>query len=518
MNGSESRWTSQQLAVFDEVLRGSGHLVIRALAGTGKSSTLLESIRRLRAVKPNARVLYAAFNVNVVEEFKARVSLNGRSACDVMTTNGLGHRLLCSALGRSLRVGPRAFKAARDLVGYFDRERGEFVRGPAWKGSIEREDGTWTPNADGSTVRALSKLAEHARNWLAGDVTEVEDIAYRFNLDEALEPYTLTEAASLVWSMLTADIDGEIDYTDQLWLPWFLEARPAFRYDYVFGDESQDWNPAQFDLVRRVSGRRIIMALDENQALYEWRGAMPDAGQQMAKELKAKTLPLTTTFRCPRAVVRLAQQIVPEYEAMEGAREGTVRSVGVDAMLSRLQPGDVILSRSNAPIVGLCMKLLRDRIPAFVRGRDVGGELATLIRRSKKREVEELRSWLKSWLVRETAKLLDRGADDMAIEWVEDKYAACLAMLEGQPSVQAALNDIERLFSDDAAKNRIVLSTVHRFKGQEAERVWLLRWTFLRRRKGESQPSAEERRIFYVGVTRSKSELYLVEGGGDDER
>jgi DNA helicase-2/ATP-dependent DNA helicase PcrA len=509
-------WTDQQLAIFDEVVNGSGNLMIKALAGTGKSSVLLETIKRLRQAKPRSRILYVAFNVNVVEEFKARVSLNGRSACDVMTTNGLGHRLLCSALGRSLKVGPRAFKAARDLVGYFDREQGEFIRGPAWKGSVERLDGTWTPNADGSTVRALVRLAEHARNWLAGDVSEIEGIAYRFNLDEALEPYTLAEAASLVWSILSSDIEGEIDYTDQLWLPWFLETRPAFRYDYVFGDESQDWNPAQFDLVRRVSGRRIIMALDENQALYEWRGAAPDAGQQMAKELKAKTLPLTMTFRCPQAVVRLAQQIVPEYEAMEGAREGTVRSVGVDTMLRNLAPGDVILSRSNAPIVGLCMKLLRDRIPAFVRGRDVGGELSTLIRRSRKKEIVELRDWLKGWRSREVAKLLDRGADDMAIEWIEDKYAACLAMLEGQSSVQVALNDIERLFSDDNDRKRIVLSTVHRFKGQEAERVWLLRWTFLRRRKGESAPSAEERRIWYTGLTRSKSELYLVEGGGND--
>jgi superfamily I DNA/RNA helicase len=82
--------------------------------------------------------------------------------------------------------------------------------------------------------------------------------------------------------------------------------------------------------------------------------------------------------------------------------------------------------------------------------------------------------------------------------------------------VAEVLSAIERLFSDQKPENAVILSSTHKAKGLERDRVWLLQDTYLRSRRNRlgvwEGPSQEEKNLFYVAVTRAKSELVLVEG------
>src|SRR5690606_18120963 len=97
-------------------------------------------------------------------------------------------------------------------------------------------------------------------------------------------------------------------------------------FDNVLVDEAQDLNVAQRILIRRMlkEGGRLIAVGDPRQAIYGFRGADSDSFRLIGEEFNATDLPLTVTFRCPKAVVAQAQRYVSHIQAHETAPEGEV--------------------------------------------------------------------------------------------------------------------------------------------------------------------------------------------------
>ena len=298
--------------------------------------------------------------------------------------------------------------------------------------------------------------------------------------------------------------DGCIDYDDMIWLP-VVRDLPQRQYDRVFIDEVQDLNSTQIELTLRAvkPGGRIVAVGDPKQGIYRFRGADDRAFENVVAKLDAKVLPLSVCYRCCKSVVRVAQEIVPEIEAAPDAIEGEVRSVEYKQMQKDVQPGDFVLSRTNAPLVSLCLALLAEGRSAMIQGRDVGQQLASLVKKAKAPNVEALRNSVEEWGKKECARLAAKKRD---IQPVEDKVACILAISEGAASVQDVLDRIAALFAETSTGARIVLSSTHKAKGLERDRVWLLEDTYRRR------PGVEEANIFYVAVTRARKTLVFVEG------
>ena len=111
-----------------------------------------------------------------------------------------------------------------------------------------------------------------------------------------------------------------------IWFP-FVYRLNVGKFDVVFVDEAQDLNQAQIAMVlsaNKMDGR-IIAVGDPAQSIYQFRGADSEAIPNFINKLGAKTLPLSVTYRCPKRVVSLAQEIVPDIMASPGAKDGTVR-------------------------------------------------------------------------------------------------------------------------------------------------------------------------------------------------
>jgi len=166
------------------------------------------------------------------------------------------------------------------------------------------------------------------------------------------------------------------------------------------------------------------------------------------------------------------------------------------------------LSRLNAPIVGIALSLLRQNKRARVAGRDIGKGLITLVRKLSKgrQSIEELLERVNIWMEREKAKWMAANKPDRA-EQIGDQANMIIELTEGTVQVQEVVQRIESLFTDDGlgAAGIITCSSVHRSKGLEAQRVFVLQDTL-------RDWNQEELNIKYVSYTRAIGNLFLVKG------
>ena len=501
------RWSRYQEALFAAVAEGERHVVTIARAGSGKTTSILECVRRYREADPGARVLVCAFNVVIRDELKARIG--AAAGVDVMTLHGLGYAALRRKWGK---VFPEKKKNARSR---------------AFAAKVTPEDLTVE---DREKVR---QLVAWTKQWLVEDDASILRFQRERELtidwtwyaeDDNPPRYGADDLCRWVRAALAAarEQSAEVDFDDMIYVPAALGLRVG-NYDMVFVDEAQDLNVAQIALAKRARARdgRIVAVGDDRQAVYQFRGADPRSIQNLVDELGkqprgVEVLRLPVTYRCGRAIAELAREWVPDLESPEEVHEGVVERVGLDRLHGGWAPGDFVISRLNAPLVTLCLRALADGIPARIQGRDITSGLRALLARSKQSEVAPFLRWLASWESAECERLEARGDDP---ETASDRAAVLRNLCAGLRTLEQVKLRMEQLFGRDGDESAeggappsatLVFTTAHRSKGLEADRVWILRHRFLEPRKPEETETEEN--LWYVAVTRAKQALYLVAG------
>lgn len=484
---SKREWSKYQLAIFANFEDDEGHTVIEAVAGSGKTTTVVEGTTK---VPRDRKVMLCAFNKSIQKELQKKV----HRSIDVRTLHSLGMLACRRAFGDITIDENKGKNLARQVC---------LERGFSFKG---KRDGEMVP----LNWRNVMKLADRAKNTLTSedDTQAMMNLAIDHDLDDSKD----MQLGDLVVCAreavkLAAEDTLTLDFDDMVWFPARHSLRPA-SHDLVVVDETQDLNAAQLYLAQATCRRngRIVAVGDRHQAIYRFRGADEDAIPRMIDELKATTLPLSISYRCPLKVVRLAQEVVPHFEARPGAPEGLVAHVEELEMRKAAKPGDLVLSRKKAPLLRLALGFLAQGIPACVLGRDIGKDLVSMMGRAKTEDVGQMNKWVESWGMRETSRLKELERDDK-IEEVNDTVQTIMTLSEGQKSVAQVVHRTEQLFRDDDPMTRIVCSTVHKAKGLERDRVWMIGDTF---RLWSGPKYQEERNLYYVAVTRAKSELYIV--------
>lgn len=244
-------------------------------------------------------------------------------------------------------------------------------------------------------------------------------------------------------------------------------------------------------------------------------GADSDSLDQIRADFSAIDMPLTTTYRCPKAIVRYAQKWVSHIEAHESAPEGQVGMVHMADFMKRndLNGQSVVLCRLTAPIVSLAFKLLRNRVACKVEGREIGNGLKKLANRWKVKTTEKLREKLADYKEHETTKALAKRLEDKA-QQIEDQVETLLVIIDNvnadqKHEVKDVVEAIETMFADDA-KGILTLSTIHKSKGREWETVfWLDRaGTCPSKYARQEWQKQQERNLMYVAATRAKNTLY----------
>jgi len=477
-------WSDEQKAIFDFFATGSGNLVVRARAGTGKTTTIKAAFSKA----PEAAMLYAVFNKKNQREAAAKIS---DSRVEVRTLHSLGFAFI-----------KRVWSNAKpdDNV---ERARIESLCGI---------------NLPDEVRNAIEKLVGFAKNsFINPTIDDLVGLSEDRLIDaaafEAVQDggWTQAKLASVAHRVLAIsknrDDFNRISFNDMVWLPvannW---VKPWF--DLVCIDEAQDMNLPQLAMAQGASKGRVIVVGDDRQAIYGFRGAVQNGLDLMKSELNAIELGLTTTYRCPKSVVELAAVYVPDYRAAESAPTGIIANVSREAIPATAKIGDAILSRANAPLMPICLQLLRAGVPARIEGRDVGKMLLAIIRKLKAKSVPNFISKVEAYKSRQIARVARRKNNEAQLETIEDQAATLFALAEGVASVAEIEQRCINLFqdSDNNPKPAVVLSSTHKAKGLEWDRVFILRETYLRK----GRESREEENIYYVAITRAKHSLIFV--------
>lgn len=516
------------------------HISVNALAGTGKTFTILEACYRMAGIqRPGivgseeqeaiwaampeqynpASIYMVAFNRKIANVLKDKVPPNVIAS----TAHGFGKRLLginkigTGKYGVYQKKHNKTFAVMCKLMNLEDKK----LLFQKFKGPI------------------LFAIAQVVSLLKVNLVTLSEDYDENIKLiDDLLMTHgvTLPEFKSqddkeflYLWSIQVYNRNHEftrcIDFDDMIWMPWRLGLRGR-PYEVMFVDERQDLNLAQQELVF-TNAKRLIMVGDSNQAVYGFAGADVAASERMNERLAAtnrgvKVFPLTYTYRCSKAVVRFNQSIVEDFHYFETNREGGVYQDRETTFLPKVRLGEMVVCRTNAPLFSCCLQLMVAGIPFRTTITEFFQDILKLIASFDADSIPDLLDHLEDWRERQLAKCTGAKQDYAII--IEDQVEAIKFACRQVSSVPELLRLLKSVFkikdtdSDDSPDDNydsgpdprwIFLTSIHQSKGLEAERVWWLRHDQVPHPKAKL--IEQEINLRWVAGTRPLLDLILVD-------
>ena len=533
--------SAQQSAVLDLVASGEKHGVVIARAGTGKTTTLTQAAFLALENNPRLSIGFTAFNSKIVEP--VRKELPGRVKAKTLHAMGL------EAIKNHVKA-----TSGRPVVVDKDGEKVKGLIQEAWRATHQGAlPERWI-------VEGAKRLVGGCKDFLLGGTrTDCEFLIERLSLDIAPPPGVfekhlpdslgvkadgtprtraeweadfLREKLREVFALVPVVLEGSrknvawVDFNDQIWLPVVMDL-PMVTYDILLTDEAQDLCPTQIALVAKAVGSsgRIIALGDDKQAIYAFRGsdsrALDSLAARVGQTRQVEVLPLNQTRRCPKRIAYLAQKLVEDFEALPDAPLGEIEELPVESLVSRLGAGDMVVCRTNAPLVALAYDLMRVGKVAVFKNRDAGKTMHDLIARLWPRlkngefdegfSIPQFGAKLKEFLLAEVARLESLERSPQTIDNLRDGVFCLEVMCEGLSTLAQLREKIEEIFGDKDETQCIALSSVHGCKGLEADNVFILRPDLLPHPMAKSAIEKEqEQNILYVALTRAKKRLVVV--------
>ncbi len=476
-------WSKYQNTIFQFVETGTGNAVVQAVAGSGKSTTIVECMKRIPAGKT---AIFLAFNKAIAEELKAR-GVNARTFHSLTygpVTQARKARTIDAAKLRSVFQGKVSGEDAFNYTSFVTRMVG--LGRQAGIGCLVADTpAAWNDLVDQHEIELENENAEYGR------------------------------AIELCSNLLTwSNADQRVDFDDLLYFA-VRDGLTLAKFDFVFVDEAQDTNAIQRAILRKIlkPTSRLIAVGDKAQAIYGFRGADSESLNLIAEEFGCINLPLTVSYRCPQKVVEFAQTYCAEIEASETAAQGEVVAMGTAWALTDLKPNDLLICRTSRPLISLAYRFLKNKIRARIMGREIGQGLKALVTKMNAKGIDALLTKLEGWEMREVERAIAKR-QEARVEAISDKAQALYCLIEELPeterTIPGLLAVIDSLFAD--TKDAIVLATIHKAKGLEAERVfWLNSSQCPAKWAKNAWQRQQELNLCYVAITRAKQTLVLIE-------
>ena len=320
-----------------------------------------------------------------------------------------------------------------------------------------------------------------------------------------------------------------IDFNDMILEFVKSDASPAF--DVVFIDEAQDLSLIQWDMAKSIwnkSGDSYI-AGDDDQAIFRWAGA--DVDSFIAQT--GKILNLTQSYRIPRAVHDVAMKIIGRVSNRLAKKweprtyAGTVKSYHDFEHVDMTKGEWLVLARTRYMLNDLEETLyqkglyyknkfkksyeqdLHEAIIDWEKLREGASLEYSKIEKifsfisPKNLEKEKMFGMVKDSFYNINQLKKDFGLRTDAV-WYEGLDQAPIRRVEYIRKMRSNGEQLNK-------KPRILLSTIHGVKGGEAQNVVLLTDLSLNTQKGYERNPDDENRLFYVGATRTKENLHIIE-------
>jgi superfamily I DNA/RNA helicase len=461
--------TIEQLEILSKVKNSNDNLLINALAGTGKTTTL-ELIQSVIGPKP---ILYLCFNKRVAKEAEKKFP----STTLVRTFNSLGHRIWAQACAGKLTVNG---KKTQENLAEFIKEAPRTAQPALW-------NCFWDVVNAVARAKALGYVPEGKFPQARRLITQ-ED--FHASLEEEPDDLVKDLIDEALFTSIQQAYKGYIDFNDQIYMPaLFGGTYPRFADIKV--DETQDLNPTNHAMLHKLFVDRIMAVGDPWQSIYGFRGAMQGGMAALKEKFNMVECDLSISFRCPQAVVEAARWRVPHFKwTKPGGYVEALKKVRQTAI-----PDDAaIICRNNAPLFKLGIRLLMAKRSVSIAGSDVGPKVIGIMKKlgdsDTKRSV--LTELIADWRNEKMAKSRTTTSSDIA---------DCMMVFASfGETLGQAVSYAEHLF---AQKGQIQLLTGHKAKGLEFDTVFHLDpWLI----NNEEQ----DLNLRYVITTRAKERLFEV--------
>jgi DNA helicase II / ATP-dependent DNA helicase PcrA len=488
-------------------------MIILGPPGCGKTTTLLDMVdKELDRGVPADRVAYVTFTKRAAEEAVTRAVKKFNLSRNQLPFFRTLHSLCYRALGLQ----------SSDVL-----NRTKLMEFADWIGV--RITGRWTE--DGSlTGYEIGDRILHLEHLSRVRMTSLRE---QYDLDDDGLPWDLVDRIGRAYSVYKRD-QGLLDYTDML--SQFLQSGIKLRLDTVLDDEAQDQSRLQWAVLHKLAknAQRVYVAGDDDQALYKWAGADVESFVDLPGEINV----LGQSYRVPKEIQKTAMEIIGGVQHRREKKWQARPETGEIALCTNFD--EVDCSRDETLILCRNIYLLREiiepalkrqgiiyeynghsSVPASILGAIVSwerlraGETVTIL---QARSVYDYMSSGQG--VARGFKKLQGFPDDTAVSLAELKAQGGLLRddiwheaLDRIPSeelgyILAARKRGEKLLT---TMPRVRISTVHSAKGGEATHVVLLKEMAKRTYREMEIDEDSERRVAYVGVTRAKERLTIVE-------
>jgi DNA helicase-2/ATP-dependent DNA helicase PcrA len=492
--------------------------------GTGKTTTLLNILdAELTAKTDPHRIGYVSFTTRAAEEARTRAmkrfSLTKEDLPHFRTIHSMCFRQL-GLKGSDILSGSK-FQEFADWAGIR-------VTGRAWS-----DDGLISGFESGDRILFMENLAR-----IRG-----VDLQSLFNEDDDEQTWTeVNRVAKALASYKSAN--GLLDYTDML--SEFVRSGIVVNLDVLLVDEAQDLSHLQWRVIFQLAqrARHVVVAGDDDQAIYRWAGADVEQFIGLAGNVKV----LGQSWRCPKEIQDISTDVIREvrhrrpkaWKARKG--KGAVRRIGMfdeADVTDKWKDG-----HATSPVLVLARNsyVLREQVEPLLRAQgmvyELGGKSSLhlgqlgaaesweALRAGKKVTLGAARS-MYGYIV--AAGNITRGFKGLGAFGEDTEVMVSMKDLVARggllvPSTKLWHDALDKLPREDMsymlaarrrgeklrATPRVRLSTIHSAKGAEADHVVLMTEMARRtHREMENNPD-DERRVWYVGVTRAREKLTIV--------
>lgn len=479
----------------NDIINSTGNIRINAVAGSGKTTTVIEYARTRPAT---SRILYLAFNKSVKIEAAKKFSEKGLNNVKVETAHSLAYRHI--VFTHEYKVRPQGYKTS------------EIVELLSLRGNGEKH--------------TEYIIANHINRFVAyfcnSDKQKLQDLNYLDTINDAkAKTFVSSFYDYIVYQtrILLSKMDkGDIDITHDFYLKKFQLSNVKLNYDYILFDEGQDASPAMLDVFFKQKATKVIVG-DTHQQIYGWRFAV-----NSLEKANFKTYHLSTSFRFSQDIANLAMEVLKLKKYIDKpytipiTGKGNSKEIKTKAVLARTNLGlllkaiEYVTEKKKIEYI-----YFEGNINSYTYA-DEGASLYDVLNLYNK----------KHHLIKDKLIKAMKNLDDLEdyIEKTEDVQLAMMVEIVKEygnkiPDIIKAIKE-KHVENDDKEKAEMIFSTVHRCKGMEYDAVQLVN-DFISEEKlkelTEDKKAKEindtklneEINLLYVAVTRTKNSIYIPE-------
>ncbi|GEQ87399.1 hypothetical protein ULMS_29070 [Patiriisocius marinistellae] len=539
--------TPEQEKIYNFIKFDSNHGIIDAVAGSGKTTTIIQSIDFIENSK---RLLFCAFNSKIRDEIESRIK--NKSNIIVKNLNQLGYDILKSNYELKFNFQLRKYDNLVDKsIKTYNKELFlKFLKindisaepaNPFEESVLKKYYGIFK-------YKLLESVNKYRLTLTKDDYEDYKNMVIHYNiidpskinenkLDKEINIFFKANNSLIKEGNSLAKSHQIIDFNDQLYLPFIFKLKPKTEYDILFIDECQDLSKSQLMVALKYVKKsgRIMAVGDPYQSIYGFTGADIESFNRFYKLPNHVKLSLSFCFRCPNNVIEYAQNFRTDIKPFKD-KEGFIEKVDFEKVFELAQDGDLIISRTKAPLTTLLFILLENNRKVNIHQDDVK-ELFNELRFLFSKQELNTRNVYKNgydffekvkdrniyFIEKKAKKMSNQSLREDFIDEETEYVERRINFLQRQASIHLDVSTINELVkriegliteSEDAIK----LSTIHKAKGLENQRVFILDYDKLPMKKDNHKPweKVQENNLKYVALTRAKKSLFLVNSMKED--